>query len=43
LNNPKFAASAPAEVVAETRSNLAAREEEDAKIKQALIRLQELE
>jgi len=43
LNNPKFAASAPADVVAETRSNLAAREEEDAKIKQALIRLQELE
>jgi len=42
LNNPKFAASAPAEVVAETRANLAAREEEETKIKQALARLHEL-
>ncbi|MCV6584319.1 MAG: valine--tRNA ligase, partial [Marinibacterium sp.] len=42
LNNPKFAASAPAEVVEETRANLAAREEEEAKLKEALARLAEL-
>ena len=42
LNNPKFAASAPAEVVEETRANLAAREEEEGKIKEALARLAEL-
>ncbi len=42
LNNPKFAQSAPAEVVEETRANLAAREEEEAKLKDALARLQEL-
>ncbi|MFD3190250.1 valine--tRNA ligase [Sedimentitalea sp. HM32M-2] len=42
LKNPKFAASAPAEVVEETRANLAAREEEEAKIKDALARLAEL-
>jgi valyl-tRNA synthetase len=42
LNNPKFAASAPEDVVAETRANLAAREEEEAKIKDALSRLAEL-
>ena len=42
LNNPKFASSAPEDVVAETRANLAAREEEEAKIKDALARLAEL-
>ncbi|MCA0869589.1 valine--tRNA ligase [Seohaeicola saemankumensis] len=42
LNNPKFAASAPAEVVEETRANLAAREEEESKLKEALARLNEL-
>ncbi|MFL4470565.1 valine--tRNA ligase [Tateyamaria armeniaca] len=42
LNNPKFAASAPEEVVEETRANLAAREEEDAKLNEALNRLKEL-
>ncbi|AVO36654.1 valine--tRNA ligase [Pukyongiella litopenaei] len=42
LNNPKFAASAPAEVVEETRANLAAREEEEGKLKEALARLSEL-
>ncbi|EBA14935.1 valyl-tRNA synthetase [Roseobacter sp. SK209-2-6] len=42
LNNPKFTASAPDEVVAEARANLALREEEEAKIKEALARLQEL-
>jgi len=43
LNNPKFAESAPEEVVEETRANLAAREEEEARIKEALARLSELE
>jgi valyl-tRNA synthetase len=42
LNNPKFAASAPPEVVEETRANLADREEEDATLKEALARLAEL-
>ncbi|MEO9778108.1 MAG: valine--tRNA ligase [Sedimentitalea sp.] len=42
LNNPKFASSAPEEVVAETRANLAAREEEEGKLKEALARLAEL-
>ncbi|MFY0679337.1 MAG: valine--tRNA ligase [Thalassovita sp.] len=42
LNNPKFVASAPAEVVEEARGNLAAREEEDGKLKEALARLAEL-
>jgi valyl-tRNA synthetase len=42
LNNPKFAASAPAEVVAETRNKLTAREEEEATLKDALARLEEL-
>ena len=42
LNNPKFAESAPAEVVEETRANLAAREEEEAKLNEALARLAEL-
>ena len=43
LNNPKFAASAPENVVEETRANLALREEEEAKIKDALDRLAELQ
>jgi len=42
LNNPKFAQSAPAEVVEETRENLAAREEEETRINAALARLAEL-
>ena len=42
LNNPKFVASAPAEVVAETRANLALREEEEARLREALARLEEL-
>ncbi|KPA20909.1 Valine--tRNA ligase [Shimia sp. SK013] len=43
LNNPKFVASAPDEVVAEARANLAAREEEEAKIQAALNKLAELD
>ncbi|WP_417248542.1 valine--tRNA ligase [Celeribacter sp.] len=42
LNNPKFVESAPEEVVAEAKENLAAREEEEAKIKAAIARLAEL-
>jgi valyl-tRNA synthetase len=42
LNNPKFAISAPPEVVAETQANLDAREEEEGKIKAALARLAEV-
>ncbi|WP_295316845.1 valine--tRNA ligase, partial [Roseobacter sp.] len=42
LNNPKFAASAPEEVVEETRANLALREEEETQLKEALARLAEL-
>ncbi|KIC50498.1 valine--tRNA ligase [Tateyamaria sp. ANG-S1] len=42
LKNPKFAESAPAEVVEETKANLAAREEEEAKLQEALTRLKEL-
>ena len=42
LNNPKFVDSAPEEVVEETKANLAAREEEEAKLKEALARLNEL-
>ena len=42
LNNPNFAASAPEEVVEETRNNLAAREEEESKLKEALDRLKEI-
>jgi len=42
LNNPKFAESAPAEVVEETRENLALREEEEARVKEALARLAEV-
>jgi valyl-tRNA synthetase len=43
LNNPKFVASAPDEVVVEARANLAAREEEEAKIQAALNKLAELD
>jgi valyl-tRNA synthetase len=42
LNNPKFAESAPEDVVEETRANLAAREEEEGRVKDALARLAEL-
>ncbi|MDD9730415.1 valine--tRNA ligase [Mameliella sp. AT18] len=42
LNNPKFAESAPPEVVEEARENLAAREGEEAKLKEALARLAEI-
>jgi valyl-tRNA synthetase len=42
LNNPKFAESAPAEVLAETKANLALREDEEAKLKDALARLAEI-
>ena len=42
LNNPKFAASAPPEVLAETKANLAVREEEEQKISEALARLAEI-
>ena len=42
LKNPKFIDSAPEEVVAETRDNLAAREEEETKLRAALTRLSEL-
>ena len=42
VNNPKFAQSAPAEVVEEARTNLTAREEEEAKLKAALLRLAEI-
>ncbi len=43
VNNPKFVASAPAEVVAETRANLALREEEEARLREALARLEALD
>ncbi|WP_299654559.1 valine--tRNA ligase [uncultured Tateyamaria sp.] len=42
LKNPKFAQSAPPEVVEETKANLALREEEEAKLQEALTRLKEL-
>lgn len=42
LNNPKFAASAPAEVLEETRANLALREAEEAKLNEAFARLAEI-
>ena len=42
LNNPKFVQSAPPEVVEETRENLALRKEEEAQLKAALARLDEL-
>jgi valyl-tRNA synthetase len=43
LKNPKFVESAPEEVVAETRENLALKEAEEEKLRLALSRLQELE
>ncbi|MCZ4352255.1 valine--tRNA ligase [Roseovarius aestuarii] len=42
VNNPKFVASAPPEVVDEARDNLALREDEAAKMRAALARLAEL-
>ena len=42
LNNPKFADSAPAEVIEETKANLALRENEESKLKDALSRISEL-
>ncbi|WP_299611775.1 valine--tRNA ligase [uncultured Tateyamaria sp.] len=42
LKNPKFAESAPPEVVEETKANLALREEEETKLQEALTRLKEL-
>ncbi|QOL80866.1 valine--tRNA ligase [Pseudooceanicola spongiae] len=42
LKNPKFVESAPDEVVEETRANLAARQDEEEKLKAALARMQEL-
>ncbi|MBF9030228.1 valine--tRNA ligase [Rhodobacterales bacterium HKCCE3408] len=42
LSNPKFAESAPEDVVEETRHNLSLREEEEAKIREALNRLAEI-
>ncbi|MBC7736242.1 MAG: class I tRNA ligase family protein, partial [Candidatus Saccharibacteria bacterium] len=42
LNNPNFAASAPKDVVDEANANLAAREDEQAKLQSALTRLADL-
>ncbi len=42
LNNPKFAASAPPEVVAEAQANLAARQEEADQLQAAMDRLAEI-
>jgi valyl-tRNA synthetase len=42
LNNPKFVASAPEEVVTEAKANLALRENEEAQLKAAIARLQEI-
>ncbi len=42
LKNPKFAASAPAEVVAEAQANLAARQEEADQLQAAMDRLAEI-
>ncbi|MEO0485007.1 MAG: valine--tRNA ligase [Pseudomonadota bacterium] len=42
VNNPKFVASAPEEVVEEARANLTARNEERAKLAEALARLQDM-
>ncbi|WP_390910327.1 valine--tRNA ligase [Pseudosulfitobacter sp. SM2401] len=42
LNNPKFADSAPPEVIEETKANLALREAEEGKLQEALSRLAEL-
>ncbi len=43
LKNPKFAQSAPPEVVEETQGNLRARQEEQAKLQEARDRLNEIE
>ncbi len=43
LNNPKFVASAPEDVVNEARENLVLREEEEAKLRAALDQLAELD
>ena len=43
LANPNFAASAPPEVVAETRANLEAREADEARLKAARARLEEMD
>ncbi|MCX7560729.1 valine--tRNA ligase [Sulfitobacter sp. F26204] len=43
LNNPKFAASAPEDVVAEARANLDARQEEADQLQAALDRLAEID
>ena len=42
LNNPKFLESAPDEVIAETKENLATRQEEETRLKTALDRLAEV-
>ncbi len=42
VNNPKFVASAPQEVVEEARENLSQREDEGAKLREALDRLKEI-
>ena len=42
LNNPKFVASAPDEVVAEAKANLALRENEESQLKAAIARLAEI-
>ena len=42
LNNPNFVASAPDEVVAEAKENLALRENEEAQLKAAIARLAEI-
>jgi valyl-tRNA synthetase len=42
VNNPKFVASAPPEVVEEARVNMAEREEEATQIRAALARLAEI-
>ena len=42
INNPKFVASAPEEVVAEARENLRLREEEDTQLASAVTRLKEI-
>ncbi|QMU58467.1 MAG: valine--tRNA ligase [Boseongicola sp.] len=43
LNNPNFVASAPEDVITETRENLAARVQEEARLKTALDRLAEVD
>lgn len=43
LNNPKFVASAPEEVIEEAKENMALREEEEAQLNAALSRLAELD